>query len=150
MTAQLHLAGPDDLDRLLTMSAAFHEEEGIALSETHRRTAFEPLLKGAPQGAVYLIGPQRAPVGYLVLGFSWSIVQGGMTAWIDEIFLRPAVRGRGLGRDAISAMARTLSQADVRSLYLDVRPGNTDAAKLYKKLGFQPRDTYVTLVKHLS
>ena len=53
------------------MVAAFHAEAGIAQDDAGRRAALAPLLEGSPYGAVYLIGPARAPVGYLAVCFTW-------------------------------------------------------------------------------
>jgi hypothetical protein len=61
MSAALHLAGPDDLDRLAPMVAAYHAHEGIDTPEEQRRTALAPILDGSlPFAVAYLIGPRRS------------------------------------------------------------------------------------------
>ena len=78
MSQILHLATPADLDRLEKMVASYHAFDGIESDEAHRRAALEPLLEGSPHGAVWLIGPKMAPVGYVAASFGWSIELGGV------------------------------------------------------------------------
>jgi ribosomal protein S18 acetylase RimI-like enzyme len=138
LSARLHLCGPDALDRLEPMVAAFHAETGFESDAEHRRAALVPLLEGSPYGALYLIGPERAPVGYLAVTFSWSLEFGGMDATLDEIWIRPAVRGRGMAREALEALIGALRPTGVTALSLEVAPDGP-AERLYARLGFAPR-----------
>jgi hypothetical protein len=67
VSAALHLAGPEDMERLLPMVAAHHAGEGIESDEAHRRAGLGPLLQGSPLGAVYVVGPRVGPVGFIVV-----------------------------------------------------------------------------------
>ncbi|MDJ0827140.1 MAG: GNAT family N-acetyltransferase [Rhodobacter sp.] len=142
MTAALHLAGPDDLERLLPLVAAYHAFENIAQDEADRRAALAPLLDGSPHGAVWLIGPTRAPVGYVVVTFGWSVEMGGLDGFIDEFFIRDTVRGRGLGSEALAALQTNLKVAGVKALHLEVGTGNPRARRLYERHGFQLREQF--------
>lgn len=142
MSAKLRLATTKDLARLEPMVAAFHGMEGISSDADHRRNALMPLLEGSAHGCVYLIGPDRAPVGYIVLSFGWSVELGGLDGFIDEFFIREAVRGRGMGREVLTTLLREMDIAGVRSIVLEVYPDNIRAQKLYGDLGFVLRDKY--------
>ena len=139
MTA-LSLAGPDDLDRLMRLVADFHVEQEIALSDEARRAALVPLLEGSPHGVIYLMGPARAPIGYVAVSFGWSIQFGGMDGVVDEIYIRPGVRGRGIGSEVLLALPNALAKAGLKALHLEVARDNPRARKLYGKLGFAARD----------
>lgn len=139
MSNLLHLAGADDIERLLPMIAAYHAEEGIAVDEDHRREAVMPLLDGSPHGAVWFIGPRMSPVGYVAVSFGWSIELGGMDGFIDEIWVRAPVRGRGMGSEAVSMLLKSLKAAGVRALHLEVAEGNP-AERVYARAGFRRRD----------
>ncbi|MGI1661288.1 GNAT family N-acetyltransferase [Palleronia sp. KMU-117] len=142
MSGLLHLCGADDIDRLLPMVAAYHAFEGIEATETHRRAALEPLLAGSPHGAVWFIGPRRAPVGYVVVTFGWSVEFGGLDGFVDELFIREAVRGRGMGSEALRALIATLAANGLRALHLELAAHNDRARRFYGKLGFAARDRY--------
>lgn len=139
MTKLLHLAGPGEIDRLEPMIAAYHAHAGIASDPEHRRAAVMPLLEGSPHGAVWMIGPRMAPVGYVVVCFGWSIELGGMDGFIDELFIREKVRGRGMATEAISALLPSLAAAGVKALHLEVAPENDGARRIYARAGFRDR-----------
>ncbi len=148
MTA-IHLAKPEDFDRLDALVAAFHQEEGIELSPDQRRSGLLPLLEGIPHGVAYLIGPARAPIGYIVLTFTWSVEYGGLDGFIDEIYLRPAVRGRGIASEVMQTLPAKLAEAGLNTIHLEVDRDNTRAMKLYERIGFRPRESYVIMSKRL-
>lgn len=150
MSAALHLARPEHLEKLLTMVEAFHAEEGLHSSPELRRAGIEPLLEGIPYGAVYIIGPTRAPIGYIVLTFGWSVEFGGMDGFVDEIYIRPAVRGRGIATEVLTELPKTLAEAGLKALHLEVSRDNEAAQRLYQRARFQPRDRYFLMTKQLS
>ncbi|MFK7764929.1 MAG: GNAT family N-acetyltransferase [Roseobacter sp.] len=147
MSAVLTLAGPDHLDKLDQLVAAFHEEEGITLAEEKRRAGLSPLLDGIPHGAAYLIGPARAPIGYLVISFGWSLEFGGLDGFIDEIYVRPGVRGRGIASETLQALPRALAGAGLKALHLEVQHDNEKAKNLYKRAGFNAREDYMLMTR---
>ncbi len=149
MTAALRLARPDDLDRLMALVAAFHSESGIAQDDEIRRNALAPLLDGIPHGCIYLIGPGRAPLGYVILTFGWSVEFGGMDAFVDEIYIRPAVRGRGIATEVLHDLPKALAEAGLTALHLEVDRTNETAQKLYLRSGFKPRERYMLMSKSL-
>ncbi|MGJ8618384.1 MAG: GNAT family N-acetyltransferase, partial [Sulfitobacter sp.] len=115
MSAALTLAKPEHLDRLIALVTAFHAEEGIEMKDEARGAGVAPLLDGIPHGAAYLIGPPRAPIGYIVITFGWSVEFGGLDAIIDELYIRPGVRGRGIASEALIALPRALAGGGLRA-----------------------------------
>lgn len=148
MTA-LTLAKPDDIDRLLPLVTAFQTEEGIAQSAEAQRAAILPLLEGSPHGAIYIAGPVRAPIGYVAVSFGWSLEFGGLDGFVDEIYIRPGVRGRGIGTELLLAIPKALAGAGLKALHLEVHRDNERARKLYEKLHFQDRSQYLLMTRHL-
>ncbi|MEP5730032.1 MAG: GNAT family N-acetyltransferase [Sulfitobacter sp.] len=149
MSAALTLATPEHLEKLVALCAAFHAEEGIILSDDARRAGLGPLLEGLPYGAAYLIGPPRAPIGYIVVCFSWSVEFGGLDATIDELFIRPGVRGRGIATESLIALPRALADAGLRAIHLEVDRDNHKAIQLYKRAGFTNREQYMFMSRQL-
>jgi len=148
MTA-LTLARPEDLERLADLVTAFHQEVGITQDETTRRAALAPLLAGSPHGAAYLIGPSRAPIGYVILSFGWSVEFAGMDGFIDEIYIRRAVRGRGIGSEVLSNLPKALAGAGLKALHLEVRRDDMNARGFYERLRFLPREDYMLMTREM-
>ena len=149
MSAALRLARPEDLDRLMTLVSAFHAEEGITQDADQRRDALLPLLEGIPHGCIYLIGPGRAPLGYIILTFGWSVEFGGMDGFVDEIYIRPAVRGRGIATEVLLDLPKALAEAGLTALHLEVDRMNERAQKMYLRTGFKARDRYMLMTRKL-
>ena len=150
MSAQIHLAGPEDEERVLSMVARFHEEHHLDLTEEHRIRAIRPLLEGNPLGAIYLIGPRRSPVGYICVCFGWAIELGGIDGFIDEFWIRPSVRGRGIGMEALQKLLSGLGQAGVRFMHLEVDREDEAVHRLYRRAGFETRERYFLMSKEIS
>lgn len=140
--SSLRLATPDDLERLLPLVAGFHAEEGIEQDDDTRRGALAPLLEGSPHGAIWMIGPRVAPVGYIAVSFGWSIEFGGIDAFLDEIYVRERVRGRGMGSEALAALVRALTGQGITAMSLEVDTDNQRVRALYERMGFQSRSRY--------
>ena len=149
MSAALTLAGPDHLDKLLALVEAFHTEADMKSTEESRRAGLGPLLDGIPYGCVYLIGPPRAPIGYMAITFTWSIEYGGLDGNIDELYIRPGVRGRGIASEALVALPKALSGGGLRTIHLEVDRTNASALKLYRRAGFILNENYIFMTKHL-
>ncbi|WP_299626597.1 GNAT family N-acetyltransferase [uncultured Tateyamaria sp.] len=149
MSAALTLATPAHFDRLIPLVAAFHAEEGLTLSDDQRSAAIMPLLEGIPHGAAYLIGPPRAPIGYIVVTFGWSVEFGGMDGFVDELFVRPGVRGRGIASEVLISLPRALAGAGLKALHLEVGTDNEGAQRIYSRAGFRLRDGYHLMTRML-
>lgn len=142
MGVTLHLGGPEELGKLLPMVAAHHAEAGIGSDEAHRRAAVEPLLGGSPYGAVWLAGPKAAPLGYVIVSFGWSVGYGGMEAFLDELFVRPRVRGRGIGGAMLAGLLPRLEGAGVRAIHLGAALSDAKLLRLAERAGFERREGY--------
>lgn len=147
MSAALTLAGPVHLERLDALVAAFHIEHGIRLEAQARRDGLGPLLEGSPHGAIYLIGPPRAPIGYVVVTFGWSLEFGGLDGFIDEIYVRPGVRGRGIASETLQSLPRALAGAGLKALHLEVSRDAEDIQRLYTRAGFSTRPDYMLMTR---
>ncbi|MEL7205546.1 MAG: GNAT family N-acetyltransferase, partial [Pseudomonadota bacterium] len=114
-----------------------------------REAAIMPLLEGSPHGAIYLAGPSKAPVGYVVLTFGWSLEMGGMDGFVDEIYIRPGVRGRGIGTEILTSLPAQLAGFGLKAVHLEVDRDKPDVQRLYQKMGFEARDRYVLMTRAL-
>jgi GNAT superfamily N-acetyltransferase len=115
--------GPADEDRLLALARAFHKENGHPLTERGAH-AIGLIVGGHPLGRAWLIRESGRTVGYAVLGLGFGIQYGGPDAFVDDLYLVPEARGRGLGgivMERLEAEARALGLA---ALFLVVDPDN--------------------------
>lgn len=145
----MRLATPDDLDRLMPMVEAFHQEMGIASDPLDRQEALRPLLMGSPFGMIYLVGLDRAPMGYAIVTMGWSIELGGMESFLDEFWVRPAVRGRGIGSDLLTRLPAALGKHGVKALHLEVDRADEGVRRLYNRAGFEDRERFMLMTRRM-
>jgi ribosomal protein S18 acetylase RimI-like enzyme len=65
----------------------------------------------------------------------------GVRARIEDVVVDRAARGRGIGAALCGEALRLAAEAGARSVDLTSRPGREAADRLYRRLGFRPRDT---------
>lgn len=146
----LHIASLDDLELLLPMlDAALGAPADTGAAEA-RIAALVPLLDGAPHGVVYLIGPRRSPVGFIAVSFGWSLAAGGLVGRIDVFWIRPAVRGRGMGADVLLSLVPALSEHGLRRMRLELPPAMARAETVFRRAGFQRAAEHLHLERRLS
>ena len=127
-----------DLPALLPLVAAYHAHEGItprpqpALART-----LCGLLDHPDRGRIWLILDGSRVAGYLAIAFGYSIELGGREAAIDEIFVSPPHRGKGLGAAALADLVTWAGGEGLVALHLDVAPDNAGARRLYARQGFR-------------
>ncbi len=149
MTTAITLATPADASKTLALIAAFHAEYGLDMTDEARAAALAPLLAGSPHGAVWLFGPTMAPTGYVIITFGWSMEMGGMDAFVDELYIRPPVRKRGIASEVLSAIAGSLRDVGVKALHLEVDRDDEATQRLYSRAHFKMRDRYALMTREL-
>ena len=64
-------------------------------------------------------------------------IAGGITIWIDELFVLEEYRSKGLGRELFKYIEEN-GDKKLRRIRLEVELENGRAISLYKKMGFEP------------
>lgn len=67
----------------------------------------------------------------------------GVRAWIEDVVTDGEARGRGVATALNLAAIEHARHADARTVDLTSRPSREDANRLYRKIGFEQRDTNV-------
>ena len=138
----LRRARPSDLDDLLPLVAAYHAFEEIGSSSEERRRSVARLLAEPALGAIWCIDQSGALIGYLALCFGYSIEFGGRDAFVDEFFIVPEARGKGIGGWVLEAVKAEAAAEGIVALHLEVDRDNAAARRLYAAHGFRLRDRY--------
>ncbi|MFL5386291.1 MAG: GNAT family N-acetyltransferase [Longimicrobiaceae bacterium] len=133
----VRLARPDDIPRLVALMADFYGEAGFPLPAEAAARAFAALLDDPRLGRVWLMEADGEPAGHAVLTVSFSMEYGGLRGFVDDLFVRPAFRGRGLAAAALAELRRTAEEMGVRALLVEVGPDNDTAQRVYRRLGLE-------------
>lgn len=138
-------AVPSDEAVLLPMMRALAEQdpEVIPFNESSARGAFHQFLSLPPFGRIWLLYDGAAPVGYIILTIGFSFEFRGHDAFIDELYITPAHRHRGFGRQAIAFVEQEACELGVNAIHLEVDPSNDSALELYRRTGYIDHDRFL-------
>jgi ribosomal protein S18 acetylase RimI-like enzyme len=70
-------------------------------------------------------------------------VPTGLRAWIEDVVVDRSVRGRGAGAALVQAALGIAAEAGARTVDLTSNPKRVEANRLYRRLGFEARETNV-------
>jgi ribosomal protein S18 acetylase RimI-like enzyme len=134
---------------VLAMMRALYVEDEPAFAVDDRRfpLTIEFLLAEPSRGSVVVFMEGAAPRGYAILIPYWSNEYGGTLLCVDEIFVVPEFRNRGIARRFFEFLAQT-RPFDPVAITLEVSPANRRAQRLYESLGFTRRRN-ATLLRRL-
>jgi ribosomal protein S18 acetylase RimI-like enzyme len=140
MAIALRRAVAADADALLPWIGELNRSEGIATAEANMRRALARLLADDALGRVWWIdgGRDTGAIGYAIVTFGWDLEWGGRDAYLTELYLVPAARGRGAGTAAVDAIVAAMPALEVAALHVMVRPDNAAALASYRGAGFDP------------
>lgn len=91
-----------------------------------------------PAGCVLLAWAGAEPVGCVALR-----PVDAERAEMKRLYLRPAARGLGVGRQLVERICDRARASGYRWVCLDTLPSMAAAAKLYRSMGFEPIEPYV-------
>ena len=138
MPVQIEIAGEADTQALLAMMRQLYEGEGFGLPARSPQ-ALALLLREPRYGRCFLLREEGWAVGYFVVAFGFSLEFGGRDAFVDELYLIPEARGRGLGRLALDHAVAFCQTEGIHALHLEVSRANRPAQRLYRAAGFRER-----------
>lgn len=139
---ELKVAKAADVDILQSVVRQYHQFENIEMSDSARTQAITPLLGMNPLGRIWLILSSGEIIGYIALCFGYSIKFGGKDAFIDEFYIKEAVRGQGIGEAVLTAIKKEANKLGIVAIHLEVARSNNKAKKLYSKTGFRAREEF--------
>lgn len=133
----VRVATLSDIDVLVRLRRQFYAEAQAELSEPFAARAFESLLDDSRLGQVWMVELDGHPAGFVVLTVSFSMDHGGLRGFVEDFYILPQHRRRGLGHAALEEVKRACRRRGVRALVVEVRPRNEAAISAYRSVGFE-------------
>jgi GNAT superfamily N-acetyltransferase len=139
---RLTIVARPDLPVLEQFVRAYYLEDGHTFREDRQPAALAALVEGEPFGRAWLIRLGARPVGYVVLTWAFSVEAGGREACVDEFYLVPEVRHRGLGSRALALIEAEARDLAARRIFLEVARHNR-VIGLYRRAGYVDHDRFL-------
>jgi GNAT superfamily N-acetyltransferase len=144
-------AGPDDVPAILGLirELAVYEREPDAVETTEadlHRVLFPTEGPAAAFCHVALDGDEvgGAVVGIAVWFLSFSTWTGRHGIWLEDLFVSPGLRGRGLGKELLRTLAQICLARGYGRLEWWVLDWNAPSIAFYESLGAVAQDEWTT------
>jgi GNAT superfamily N-acetyltransferase len=142
-------AQPADVPLILALVRELAEYEQLA----HEVRATEELVRDGLFGRsavahAVVARENEIPAGFAVYFFNFSTFLGRPGLYLEDLYVRPAFRKRGLGRQLLAHLARVAVERGCGRMEWAVLNWNEMALRVYRAIGAQPLDDWT--VQRLS
>lgn len=136
-----------DREIYLQLATEFYESDAVLhnIPAEHISGTFEEMTTSDRYAEGYFFEVDHSIAGYALLAKTYSQEAGGEVLWIEEIYIRPEFRSRGLGREFFQYLEDNKSDR-VKRIRLEVEEDNALAVSLYERLGYE-RLEYDQMIK---
>jgi ribosomal protein S18 acetylase RimI-like enzyme len=128
-------ATKEDVPLLVALMREFYAESEFLLDSQWATDSFRALLSDDSKGAVWIVLHHGEPAGYVVLTLRHSMEYGGLDGFIDDLYVRPGDRRKGLGHVFAECERR-----NVLALHVEAGQSSAAAQALYRSLGLGVMD----------
>ena len=106
-------------------------ESVLTTTDSIRERLFVP----TPLATVFFGEENGEAVGYVMVYPAYSSYAGVPNLYLEDVFLREPVRGKGYGKRFMAFLARYVQENGYRHLCWSVRTWNTASIDFYERLG---------------
>ena len=130
------IAGPGEADAVARLLIGFRDWYGRA--DPPDETFHEGVrrLIGRDDTEYVLAAAGDEPGGVCQLRFRWGLWMAAEDCWLEDLYVREADRGRGLGRLLVAKAVERARERGCGRVELDVSESNREAWALYERMGF--------------
>jgi GNAT superfamily N-acetyltransferase len=138
-------AEPADTSLVLAFIRELAEYEKLlhavkASEDDVRRMLFDP----GPRAFCDIAEMDGEPVGFAFWFYNVSTFEGRCGLYLEDLFVRPAARGKGAGKALLANLAQRCVREDLRRLQWAVLDWNAPSIAFYDSLGATARTEWIT------
>ena len=137
---EIELAGVGDLEAATELLAVQLREHQVRMAREKIETTLRELLREPRLGFVMLGRADGAVVGVAYVSHQWTLEYGGLTAWLEELYVLPEWRDRGVGRRLLRGVIDHASKVGCAAVDLEVEREHRRSEHLYERMGFRRYD----------
>lgn len=126
----------NDISALLPFVREFYRHFDYPYHEAQKSDVLRRLVQDGSLGRIMLIKHHDRAIGYVLLVLSFSLEFNGSIAFIDELFIEPSGRQKGVGSQVLAQVESVCAALGVRAVRLESEAHNDRATALYARLGY--------------
>ena len=144
MSLTLRPARPGDAALVLTFVRELAEYERLAHEVVATESDLDAALFGpTPRVFCDLAEWEREPAGFALWFYTFSTFRGRHGIYLEDLYVRPGLRGRGVGRALLAALAGRCVAEGLPRLEWSVLDWNEPALGFYRRLGAVANDGWI-------
>ncbi len=116
-------------------------EQAVATEEDIRGDGFS----ANPKFRVLIAEWGNEAAGFVLFFYNYSTWLGRAGLYLEDLFVRPAFRGKGIGKALLTRLARTAVEEGCGRFEWQVLNWNAPAIEFYKSLGARVMDEWSTM-----
>lgn len=146
MTVSIRSATPADLSLIAQFIRDLADYEKLAHEVRFDEAKLGDRLFGERPYAEVVIGElDGVPQGFALFFHNFSTFEGRPGIYLEDLFVRPAARGSGLGKALLVHLARLCTERDCARLEWSVLDWNAPSIGFYKSLGARMMDEWTVM-----
>ena len=146
MAVSVRPATPADLPLIVELIRALAEYEKLSDEVRFEEAKLGEKLFGPRPYAEVLIGEvDGEPQGFALFFHNFSTFEGRPGIYLEDLFVRPEARGKGLGKALLAGLARIAVERDCARLEWWVLDWNEPSIGFYRSLGARPMDEWTVM-----
>ena len=143
MRVSFRFGEPNDVDALLPLMKDFYAFERLPYEAARQRRLLLELIAERNLGRLILFEDSDKLAGYMILGFGFSLEFNGRDCFIDEFYVLPEYRSRGIGRAAVEFALGVCREVGIKAVHLEADYVNVRGHEFYKRMGFKDHDRHL-------
>lgn len=143
-TVEIRAATRADVPAILHLIRELAAYEKLLDQVVATEAAIENSLFGPrPYAEALIAWADRQAAGFALFFHSYSTFLGRLGLYLEDLFVRPEARGRGIGRVLLARVAQTAIERDCGRLEWAVLDWNQPAIEFYRHLGATPLTQWI-------
>ncbi len=133
---KIRLAAEDDIPLILRFIKELAEYEKLSSSVTANEALLKENLFGEKKYAEVIIAEFNSePAGHAIYFFNFSTFLGKPGIYLEDIYVRPQFRGKGIGKALLHYLIKVAKEKDLGRIEWAVLDWNEPSINFYKGLG---------------
>ncbi len=128
------------LEALRSYVEALYRHDDDYDSMVNIEEGLKSLMRNESLAAAYFITRTEERIGYVILTNYHSVEKGGLTIYIDELYVEARCRRTGIGRMIMVEIFQLAKDQGARALWAQTEPYNDAAQKFFLSQGFRVND----------
>ena len=137
-TFSIAVAAVSDCVQCASLLVEQLSEHGVNASIDQVSSLLEKAVTDGTRGFLLLARDDSRIVGVAYVATIPSVEHCGLVAWLEELYVTPAYRSRGIGTALVEAVLERARKMDIVAIDLEIDAEHSRAESLYQRLGFRP------------